>query len=107
MGTGTAAEIQQFKYDAFGRQLETTWTRSTASVDIWTNRFNARSQLIEVNSPTGSIFYEYDIHGRRTRLATRGPGFLPANSTDHKRCQEPFPVNFGETVPATLVFQHC
>lgn len=28
----------------------------------------------------------------------------------HKRChscQEPFPVNFGGTVPATFVFQHC
>ena len=87
---GTIKETQSFVYDAFGREVSTAWASFGEPLgvsprsDVWTNQYDNQSRLISVNSPTGSVFYEYDVFGRQTRVSSRGIGFQPVNSADYE-----------------------
>ncbi len=87
---GTVKETQTFVYDAFGREVSTVWNSFGEPLgvsprsDVWTNQYDDQNRLIRVTSPTGTVFYEYDAFGRKTRVMSRGPAFTPANTTDYE-----------------------
>ena len=87
---GTVKETQSFEYDAFGREVSTVWASFGEPLgvsprsDVWTNQYDNQSRLVRVTSPTGIVFYEYDIVGRQTRVSSRGIGFQPVNSNDYE-----------------------
>jgi RHS repeat-associated protein len=87
---GTVKETQTITFDAFGREISTQWTSTgepggvSPRSDVWTNQYDVQGRLLSVASPTGTVFYEYDVFGRQTRVMSRGAGFQPANATDYE-----------------------
>jgi len=105
---GSNQDITTFAYDAFGRQVEVVQDRdgdltTTADQDVTTNVFDDRGQLVEVDTPQGTLHYAYDDLGRQTAVFT-----------DQSRIEYDHDVlgrlktvtqveRFGETLPAPEV----
>ena len=71
---GTVKETQTMTYDAFGREVQVVWNSFGEPLgvsprsDVWTNQYDVQGRLLSVASPTGTVFYEYDVYGRQTRV---------------------------------------
>jgi YD repeat-containing protein len=78
-GAGTPSEVWDFKYDAFGRQVEVRQTAG-ASVRTTTTSYDGEGRVSRIVSPEETINYEYDNLGRHTRTYS-GTAASPINDT--------------------------
>ncbi len=78
----TADETTTNSYDAFGRLIEVVHQVTGGTSETRTFTYNERGQLTAVTSVQGTIEYEYDNYGRRTRMfVSVRPDASDSNST--------------------------
>ncbi|MBI5757883.1 MAG: putative Ig domain-containing protein, partial [Planctomycetales bacterium] len=69
-GQGTPTVVWSFTYDASGRQIEVTQTRSVGgspATRTVTTGYDAEGRVTRIASPEGTVNYGYDTLGRKTR----------------------------------------
>lgn len=78
-GSGAPDETWFYKYDAFGRVVEVQQQKG-ADVRTTVTSHDPEGRITQVNSPEGTVNYEYDDFGRRVRTSTGDP-LNPTNDT--------------------------
>tara|TARA_R110002167_G_scaffold352262_1_gene565134 strand:- start:1303 stop:19128 length:17826 start_codon:yes stop_codon:yes gene_type:complete len=71
-GSGTPDESFSYVYDAFGRIFSVT-KQSASETRTTITTYDSKGQLVQIDSPEGTVNYEYDQYGRKTRTYTGDP----------------------------------
>ncbi len=61
-----------YEYDEWGREISVTQTNGVET-RVTTQTYNGKGELIQIDSPEGTVSYEYDAYGRKTRTFTGDP----------------------------------
>lgn len=72
-GEGDAAEVWLYRYDVFGRQVAVTQEVTvgpTTTTATYNTEYDSQGRVVRLTSPQGTLSYEYDTLGRKTRTYT-------------------------------------